>query len=92
MAEILKLPVKPGQISLREAYCNGIRESNNALSHIDRPAVSTMIGYLTGAVVAFRITGDEEAANLCEWAAMQLFNDWSAFSDCVKELHTQLSR
>jgi hypothetical protein len=81
------------QLTLRDAYRAGIASAWNALvesGKIDYAAVRTMTGYLLGAVVAFRVTGDEPVARLMETAGACLLEDWRSYEACVRELVADL--
>lgn len=80
--------------SLKEAYLEGIVAGWNAqiaIGYTDFPAVRTMTGYLMGATVAFRVTGDETTAQIIEATANHLLQNWQDCDDCIRQLVKDLS-
>lgn len=92
-AKVLKLQIESRQLSLRDAYRNGVTDGWNALidaGQIDFASARTMTGFFTAATIAFRIAGDEPAAALMEGAAQRLMADWRSLESCVSQLVAQL--
>lgn len=86
---VLKFTGSTRSLSLKEAYIEGIISGWNAqidVGHIDFPAVRTMTGYLMGATVAFRVTGDETNALLVEATAKNLLDNWRDSDRCIRQL------
>lgn len=91
MGNVISLPVQSRTVSLRDAYIDALREGYNATDRFNKATASTMVGYLTAATVAFRITGDEQAAEYCEKAAKELMTDWTSYTHWVPWVHDKLS-
>lgn len=88
------LPVKSKTVSMRDAYHSGLADAWNAqvdVGRINREAANTMIGYLSAATIAFRVTGDETAATIFEKAGKALLADWRNFERSLRKLITELN-
>lgn len=70
MGSILTFPRAPHELSLREQYAiklhNAINYQSGPIPPYPSLEASCLMGYLGAASTAFRITGDETAACLCE--------------------------
>lgn len=90
---VLPFPARSNVPPMREAFRQGIVDGWNALvdvGKIDKASVNVMIGFLSGASIAFRVVGDEPAASACETAAQRLVSSWHQYEPCITKLIEEL--
>lgn len=77
------IPLKPRNgPTLREAYRSALADGYNAVveaGRIDQACAKTMVGFLSAAVIALRLAGDEVWAELFEQSAQRLDDEWDRF-------------
>lgn len=94
---VIQFPGRNNEGTLRRQYTRSIYDSLKRLEVVgkyDKDTVLVMLGYLSGAIVAFHFTGDEVAANVTLKAAERLEDNWLGFTDVIfgliRELDPQL--
>ncbi len=90
---VIKLKPDSKHKTLIEAYRDGVAEAFNSLVGLggfDRESSMVMVGYLSAAVVAFRLTGNETAAKQFVQVAARIHNDWRLLEEEVHALCTWL--
>lgn len=71
-----------GKPTLRVVYRNALADSYSATvvtGSYDRACALTMVGFLSAAVIALRLAGDEVVATLFEETAQGLQENWVRF-------------
>lgn len=83
-------PLNPkSRTTLREAYRSALAGGYNASvdsGKYDRACAQTMVGFLSAAVIALRLAGDEVWATLFERSARRLDDDWQCYQHEVPAL------
>lgn len=82
-------PTGRAGVTLREAYRQAIADGYNATidaGTYNKACAQTMVGFLSAAVIALRLGGDEIWANLCEESAKRLNDDWVSYQTEVPAL------
>ena len=90
MSNILEFPAQGGRLSLRGTYAETLRRGKTRLGRIDAKTAYSYAGFMTGAAVALRYAGDDEAADLFEKTAAALFADWWCCNAVIAELYDAL--
>ncbi|MFZ6774596.1 hypothetical protein ACO0LB_17980 [Undibacterium sp. SXout7W] len=94
---VIQFPGRNNEGTLRRQYTRSIYDSLKRLEAVgryDKDTVLVMLGYLSGAIVAFHFSGDDVAASVTLKAAERLEENWQCFSDVtfglIRELDPQL--
>lgn len=68
--------------TLREAYRSALADGYNATvdaGRFNRACAQSMVGFMSAAVIALRLAGDEAWASLFEGSAQRLNEDWKRY-------------
>lgn len=68
--------------TLREAYRSALADGYNAtvdVGRFDRACAQAMVGFMSAAVIALRLAGDEAWASIFEGSAQRLAEDWKRY-------------
>lgn len=79
--------------TLREAYRSALADGYNATvdaGRYDQASAQTMVGFLSAAVIALRLSGDEVWAALFERSAKRLNENWRCYEGEIPALASTL--
>lgn len=89
MGSVHNLVTKHQAPSLIQELMNGLIEGFNRLvdtGKVDKNAANLMVGYLSAAVIALRVTGNAGHAEMFYSTASRIHADWRSFEHEVRTL------
>lgn len=89
-SNVVEFPNRSRKNTLREAYAESLLAGSDTYDLLEKESVRVMVGYLTGASVAFRVLGDMEAAEWCEQGAQSIIDDWEHFRTHIAMVRVKL--
>ncbi|CAN7584779.1 hypothetical protein [Acidovorax delafieldii] len=90
MGLVISLHSKQSSIGLLDNYRMVMADGYNTGSTFNRGSVQVMIGFISAAVVALRVTGDEQWAKRFEGAGEELKQNWMAYPRVIPELCAEI--
>lgn len=92
MGKLVQLNPNDGT-TLRQAYRSALADGYNAtveLGRFDCASAQVMVGFMSAAVIALRLAGDEAWASLIECSAQRLSDDWERYEREIPALTSAL--
>lgn len=92
MGKLVHLNLNNGT-TLREAYRSALADGYNAtvdVGRFDHACTQAMIGFMSAAIIALRLAGDDVWASIFEGSAQRLAEDWKRYEREIPALAAEL--